>query len=101
MGGDAVLERVLPYLHLARRGGKLAFGHAAVRQSLARGHCRLILRARDAGAYCRRLDTGAVPVRELADRRQLGAWCGRSELAVLGIDDAGLAAGILGRLEGE
>jgi ribosomal protein L7Ae-like RNA K-turn-binding protein len=101
MDDEELLERVvLPYLHLARRGAMLALGYQAVKQSLAHGRCRLIVRARDAGAALRRLDTGSVPVLELVDKRRLGDCCGRSELSVLGIESAELAAGMLGRLEG-
>ena len=98
MAGDATLESLLPYLHLARRAGSVALGYRAVKQCLAQGRCVLILRARDAGESLRRLAVGQTPLVELADREALGAWIGRRELAILGITDPGLAAGMLARL---
>ena len=95
---EALAGAVLPYLHLARRGGSLALGHKAVKQSMSRGQCRLVLMARDAGASLRRLETGKIPVLELADRATLGAWVGRSELAILGFTNPDLAAGILAKV---
>lgn len=98
MAEDAALKSLLPYLHQARRAGSVALGHRAVKQCLARGRCALILRARDAGESLRRLALGRTPLVELADREALGAWLGRRELAILGITDPGLAAGMLARL---
>ena len=40
---------------------------------------------------------GGTPLLELGDRYTLGAWAGRSQLAILGVTDPGLAAGILAR----
>lgn len=95
---EARAGALLPYLHLARRSGAMALGHSAVKQSLAAGRCSLVVMARDAGASLRRLDTGDTPRLELADRRTLGDWVGRSELAVFGLTSRELAAGVLKRL---
>ncbi len=93
------LEAVLPYLHQARRSGALLVGYQAVRRSLRRGDCSLVLLAKDAGDSLRRLDTGGVPMIPLADRAGLGAWLGRREVAILGLGDPHLAAGLRARLE--
>jgi ribosomal protein L7Ae-like RNA K-turn-binding protein len=92
-----LLGALAPYLHQARRAGALAIGYRAVKQSLSAGRCALVLLAADAGASLRRLPVGGTPLLELGDRYTLGAWAGRSELAILGVTDRGLAAGILAR----
>jgi ribosomal protein L7Ae-like RNA K-turn-binding protein len=93
----ALLEALAPYLHQARRAGALAIGYRAVKQSLSAGRCALLLLATDAGASLRRLPAGATPLLELGDRHTLGAWAGRGELAILGVTDRALAAGMLAR----
>ncbi len=98
-GQDHLGELLLPYLHLARRSGSLALGHRAVKQSLSKGRCALLLLASDAGASLRRLETGDTPLLELSeDRRHLGAWIGRGELSILGITSVELAAGMLAKV---
>jgi ribosomal protein L7Ae-like RNA K-turn-binding protein len=92
---------LLPYLHLARRSGALVLGYRAVKASLKRGDCALLVLAKDAGLSLKRLATGEVPTLELADRRRLGEWLGREELAVLGITDRQLSAGVLKRLDSD
>ncbi len=92
-----LLKALAPYLHQARRAGQLAIGYRAVKQSLSAGRCALVLLARDAGASLRRLPLNGRPLLELSDRIALGAWAGRSELAILGVTDPALAAGILAR----
>jgi ribosomal protein L7Ae-like RNA K-turn-binding protein len=98
LGQDELGELLLPYLHLARRSGSLALGHRAVKQSLSKGRCALLLLAKDAGASLRRLEMGDTPLLELADRRTLGAWIGRSELSIVGVTSSELAAGMLAKV---
>ena len=98
-GPGPALSAVLPYLHLARRSRSLAVGHDAVKHALAKGRCKLILMATDAGGSMRRLETGRVPLLELCDKQELGGWLDRGEVSILGITDPHLAAGILKRLD--
>ena len=92
------LAAALPYLNLARRKRALVLGQEAVKRALKRGKCRLLILAEDAGASLQRLDTGTVPVAVLGDRRRLGDWLDREELAILALTDPDLARGILMRL---
>jgi ribosomal protein L7Ae-like RNA K-turn-binding protein len=94
-------ELLLPYLNQARRKRSLELGQEAVRRALAQGRCRLLFLAADAGESLRRMKTGQVPVIELGDRQRLGDWLGREQVAVLGLTDADLAAGILKRLRSD
>ena len=95
------LELALPYLHQARRKRSLAVGQEAVKRSLSRGKCRLVLLALDAGNSHRRMKIGSVPIVELADRRRLGAWLGREDVAIMAVTDPDLAVGILKRLRSD
>ncbi len=99
LGQDDLGKLLLPYLHLARRSGSLALGHRAVKQSLSKGRCALVILAGDAGASLRRLEMGKTPLLELAaDRRTLGAWIGREELSILGVTSFELASGMLAKV---
>lgn len=97
-GPEAVAGAILPYLHLARRGANLVLGYRAVKQGLGAGRISLLIMAQDAGASLRRLETGKTPLLELADRQTLGEWLGRQELAILGVTDSQLAAGMLAKV---
>ena len=91
-----------PKLHgligLALRSRRVVLGRAACRQAAGRGALHVLIVACDAGAGAER-ETGvlaAVPrVRCELDKRELGRRAGRMELALLGITDRDLAAGVL------
>ena len=93
---DSPPEEVLrSFLNLARKAGRLAIGHHAVRQALGRGRCHLLIFASDAGASLQRLDRGDLPVLRPADKTTLGEWLGRSEVAILGLTDPHMAGALL------
>ncbi len=93
-------EALLPYLNLARKSGALEIGFRAVRRSLHRERCRLIILAIDAGDSLLKMDMGKVPVLRLADRNELGDWFGRKEVSILGITDPHLAETLRKKAEG-
>ena len=91
-----------PKLHgligLALRSRRVALGRAACRQAAERGTLHVLIVASDAGVSAERDSgvTAAVPrVRCELDKRELGRRAGRMELALLGITDPDLAAGVL------
>jgi len=84
-------EVLLPYLNLARKGGSLEIGFRAVRRSLHRGRCHLLIMATDAGASLAKMETGNILILRPTDRVTLGGWLGRKEVSVLGVTDPHLA----------
>jgi ribosomal protein L7Ae-like RNA K-turn-binding protein len=92
-------ERVLALIGFALRARKVACGREACKRSVQRGELRVLVVAADAGPSAARdcLGNAAVPiVRLAADKRALGKLAGRDTLAVLGITDLHLAAGMCG-----
>jgi ribosomal protein L7Ae-like RNA K-turn-binding protein len=90
-------ERVLALIGFALRARKVSFGREACKRAAQRGELRVLVVAADAGASAERdcLGNVRVPtVRLAADKRALGALAGRETLAVLGITDPHLAAGV-------
>lgn len=91
-------EKLRALLGLARRGRKLALGRAACRQAARERRLHLLLVARDAGASAVRDGTGTHAVRCVRvdlDKQQLGGLVGCAAVAILGILDAHVAAGVL------
>jgi ribosomal protein L7Ae-like RNA K-turn-binding protein len=90
-------EHVLALIGFALRARKAVLGREACKRAAQRGALRVLVVAADAGASAARDCLGhvAVPtVRLAADKRALGALAGRDTLAVLGITEPQLAAGI-------
>ncbi|UCE01649.1 MAG: hypothetical protein JSW67_10220 [Candidatus Latescibacterota bacterium] len=83
---------------LALRTRSAALGRHACRRAAERRTLHALVVARDAGASAVR--DGGVPedvpqVRVDLDKRQLGMLVGRTELALLGITEPHLAAGLI------
>jgi len=93
-------EALLPYLNLAKKGGSIEIGFRAVRRSLHRKSCKLLILATDAGESLLKMDLGRLPILRPADRRTLGAWLGRKEISILGITDPHLAETLRKKAEG-
>ncbi len=99
-----VEERLLSLVGFALRARKTALGREACRAAARRGELQALVVAADAGSSAARDCLGGrrVPVLQLGlDKRALGALAGRETLAVLGITDAGLAAGLRDGAAGE
>ena len=85
-------------LGLALRSRRVALGRAACRRAAAQGALHLLVVARDAGASALRDSgvSGSVPwIRCELGKHDLGRLVGRAELALLGVTDPQLAAGML------
>jgi ribosomal protein L7Ae-like RNA K-turn-binding protein len=92
-------DRVLRFVGLALRARRVAVGRDACKRAARNGVLHAIVVAADAGPSAAR-DAGAGPgvpvVPVQIDKRELGSRVGKTTLAVLGITDAELAAGIIG-----
>jgi len=91
------VEKLRGLLGLAQRGRNIALGRAACRQAVRAGRLHLLLVARDAGASAVRDGTGGGDVASVTvgfDKLELGALVGRTSVAILGILDPHLAAGL-------
>ena len=86
---------------MARRSGAIRIGYRAVKRALSEGSCRMVLIASDAGDSLRRMETGSLLPLVVGARASLGELLGRNEVAIIGICDAHLVAGIVKRLDAE
>lgn len=85
------------YLHLARKAGALSRGYDACREALENGQAKLLLYAGDGAgkriaALRAKAEEEAVAACAFADKKRLGNLLGRSAVAFLTINEAGLAA---------
>jgi ribosomal protein L7Ae-like RNA K-turn-binding protein len=91
-------DKLRALVGLALRSRRVAMGRGACRRAAKEGRLKLLLVAADAGATALR-DAGSGPGIECLQLRQdkyeLGEWVGRSALAILGILDPHVAAGLL------
>jgi ribosomal protein L7Ae-like RNA K-turn-binding protein len=90
-------QRIQRLLGLARKAGSTAVGLRAAEKSMQRGHCRLVLIARDASTRTSRIvrrDAGQIPMVMVESQRVLGGWLGLSPVAVVAITQKDLAKAI-------
>ncbi|MEX2355908.1 MAG: ribosomal L7Ae/L30e/S12e/Gadd45 family protein [Thermaerobacterales bacterium] len=83
-------ERLFSLLGLAQRSGRLASGHQAVEQLLARGGCGLLIVAGDAAVRTRhgfmeQARRGQVPVLVISEMSELGFAVGQSPRALVAV----------------
>ena len=93
----AAPDKVRSLVGLALRSRSVALGRLACKRAARKGELHALLLADDAGASAARdcgAATGVPLLRAGLDKRGLGALVGRTELAALGITNAGLAAGL-------
>lgn len=89
-------DKLLSFLGLARRAGKVQMGHDPVLESLRSGHARLVLLASDlsshtSGGLIRTAEEEGVPVLTLPyTLDEMGAAVGKRTGAVA-VEDAGFA----------
>jgi len=97
-------ETVPRLVGLARRARGVFVGSRETRGALRRGEVKLVLVAadgssRDRARLVRVSEEAGVPVRVVADRKELGSWIGTGPVAVVGIRNAQLAAGVRAALD--
>lgn len=96
---DAGKRKIMGLVGLGLRGRLAVVGVQQVRDSAKRGKLKVALVARDASQNSLDKITGLlagreVPVIDAFSAAELGAVAGREAVAVVGVTDAGLAAGI-------
>jgi ribosomal protein L7Ae-like RNA K-turn-binding protein len=90
-------QRIQRLLGLARKAGSTALGLRAAEKSMLRGHCRLVLIARDASARTSRIvrrHAGQIPMVVVESQEMLGGWLGVPPVAVVAISQKDLAKAI-------
>lgn len=98
MASTSGAQAIRSLLGLALRSRRVAMGRAACKRAARDGRLHLLLLAADAGTTALR-DAGhgagieCLHLRQ--DKFELGAWVGREAVAVLGILDPHVAAGLL------
>jgi ribosomal protein L7Ae-like RNA K-turn-binding protein len=100
-----VRERLVRLLGLGVRAGRVVLGVAGVRARLQRDALRCVVLAADASPRTRdkveRLARArGVPIVQGPRALELGAGLGRPPLQAVGVEDAGLARGLVGFSEG-
>ncbi len=93
-------ERILNYLGLAQKAGKLAAGDGATLNAVRDGSAHLVVCAGDVAPSVQReleaaLDQKNLPVISLADKQRLGRAVGKSHRGMVAVLDAGFAGAIL------
>ncbi len=97
-------DRITRLLGLGLRAGRLVIGVTGVRAQLQRGALRCVVLAADLSSRTRekveRLARGrGVPVVRGPVAERLGAALGRAAVQAVGVEDAGLARGLVASLE--
>jgi len=97
--------RLEGYLGLARRSGRYALGETAL-DNVSKGKARLVIVAGDAAAATRarlvaKCQAAAVPLHAYGAKSDLGRLFGKTEVAVLAINDTHLAYRIIQVLKEE
>jgi len=97
-------NKILAMAGLARRAGKAVSGEFAVEKSVKTGKAALVLLAADASANTKKkflnmCDWYHVPVFECADKAALGKSQGQEIRSSIAVEDAGMAASMVLKLE--
>ncbi len=93
-------NKIFNLLGLARKAGKLQAGTEAVKGSLKKGDCCLLVISTDMSDRIKK-DYMAISSRndikclEIADRIQLGRAVGKSQVTILSVNEAGIAQQII------
>jgi ribosomal protein L7Ae-like RNA K-turn-binding protein len=90
------LEKVKMLIGFANRAGKLVIGRSAVAAAQQRRKLSLIILAEDASGKNDLLKEagGNVPLLRFGDKKIMGEWLGRREVAMVGVTDHQFAASI-------
>lgn len=92
----AIRNKVMSYLGLAMRAGKLASGEEGVLQAVRSGQAVMVLVAEDASGNSRKkyrdkCEFYHVPLIEPLTRHELGRALGKAERVAVAVTDAGFA----------
>ena len=97
-------NKVLTYLGLATRAGKTVSGEFSVEKSLKQRKARLVVVSEEASENTKKkfrnmCEFYEVPVYFLADKEELGKFCGKEFRASLAVQDENFAKAMLKELE--
>ena len=97
-------NKVLTYLGLATRAGKTVSGEFSVEKSLKQRKARLVVVSEKASENTKKkfrnmCEFYEVPVYFLADKEELGKFCGKEFRASLAVQDENFAKAMLKELE--
>jgi ribosomal protein L7Ae-like RNA K-turn-binding protein len=89
-------NKMLSYLGLAMRAGKLVTGDEGVLKAVRQGQANLVVLAEDASAnaqkkYRDKCQSYQIPLIECCTRYELGSSIGKAERVVIAVTDSGLA----------
>lgn len=90
------MSKLLSYLGLAMRAGKLVTGEEGAMGAVRSGEARLIIIAEDAGNHMRKQFTNKcthynIPIVQHYTREQLGSSIGKGQRVVIAVCDQGFA----------
>lgn len=97
-------NKVLSLLGLATKAGKVASGEFSTEKSVKTGKCFLVLVADDASQNTRKkfqnmCDFYEVPIYFIANKEELGRFCGKEFRASLAVQDENFAKAMLKELQ--
>lgn len=89
-------HKMLSYLGLAMRAGKLVTGDEGVIKAIRSGQASVVIMAEDASAnakkkYRDKCQSYQVPLIECCSRDELGSSIGKAERVIIAVTDAGLS----------
>ncbi|MDX1763032.1 MAG: DUF448 domain-containing protein [bacterium] len=85
---DGMEKRILAFLSVLMKAGKVIVGRESMRKSLGKGNLQLLVLAVDGREAQKGVGSPGVPVRVFSSRDQLGASVGRGAQPLLGIADS-------------
>ena len=99
-------NKVMSLVGLATKAGKVASGEFSTEKSVKSGKGFLVLVAGDASAHTKKkfqnmCEFYEVPIYFIADKEELGKYCGKEFRASLAIQDENFAKALLKALETE
>ena len=99
-------DRVLVFIGLAARAGKLVYGSEAGSIAVRQRRAELVIVAQDASGNTKKLmynkcSSNSVIICEYSDMQSLGNAVGKGVVSVIGITDKGFAKEILNKMNRE
>ena len=97
-------ERLLGYLGLATKAGKLVTGYNTCLDMIPRGKLKLIILADDVGEntkkkFEQKCSSYGIEIREGIDADRMSKACGKREKGIFGITDKGFAKSLMTLLD--
>ena len=99
------MDKILNFIGLAKRAGKISTGEFICRKAIQQGLARLVLVAEDASdntkkAMCNSCKHYHVPYLEFADKDRLGKYTGGGSKAVVSVNDENFAKAVIEKIQG-